>query len=153
MPPGDAEAAARRRLGNLTRIQENAREAWAWPRLETFAQALRYGLRGIRRSPGFALAVVLTLALGIGANAAIFTLVHAILMRSLPVADPAQLYRIGDTDDCCVEGGFPADSSTTGDVAIFSYDLYLNLKANTPEFEKLAAVQAGGQRWSVRRGN
>jgi predicted permease len=114
---------------------------------------IRYTLRQLRKAPGFTLTVVLTLALGIGANSAIFTLVHAILMRSLPVADPAQLYRIGDTDDCCVEGGFPADSSTTGDVAIFSYDLYLNLKANTPEFEKLAAVQAGGQRWSVRRGN
>jgi len=114
---------------------------------------IRYTLRQLRKSPGFTLTVVLTLALGIGANTAIFTLVHAILMRSLPVADPAQLYRVGDTDDCCVEGGFPADSSTTGDVAIFSYDLYRNLKANTPEFEKLAAVQAGGQRWSVRRGN
>ncbi len=114
---------------------------------------IRYTLRQLRKSPGFTLTVVLTLALGIGANSAIFTLVHSILMRSLPVADPGQLYRIGDTDDCCVEGGFPADSSTTGDVAIFSYDLFRNLKANTPEFEKLAAVQAGGQRWSVRRGN
>ena len=114
---------------------------------------IRYGLRQLRKSPGFTLTVVLTLALGIGANSAIFTLVHSILMRSLPVADPGQLYRIGDKDDCCVEGGFPEDSSTTGDMSIFSYELYRNLRANTPEFEPLAAVEAGGQRWSVRRGN
>jgi predicted permease len=114
---------------------------------------IRYTLRQLRTAPGFTLTVVLTLALGIGANSAIFTLVHAILMNSLPVTDPAQLWRIGDTDDCCVEGGFPADSSTTGDVSIFSYDLFQNLKANAPEFEQLAAVQAGGQRWSVRRGS
>ncbi len=113
----------------------------------------RYTLRQLRKSPGFTLTVVLTLALGIGANSAIFTLVHAILLRSLPVADPSRLYRIGDKDDCCVEGGFPEDSSTTGDMSIFSYDLFRYLKANSPEFEQLAAVQAGGQRWSVRRGN
>ena len=64
---------------------------------------------------------VITLALGIGANTAIFTLVQGILLRSLPVADPSRLYRIGDNDDCCVEGGFPGDASDTGDFTIFSY--------------------------------
>jgi len=114
---------------------------------------IRYALRQLRKSPGFTLTAVLTLALGIGANTAIFTLVHAILLRSLPVADPAQLYRIGDTDDCCVDGGFPGDASTTGDYSIFSFDLYQYLKNAAPEFEQLAAVQAGGGFWSVRRGN
>ena len=116
-------------------------------------QDIRYALRQLRKSPGFTITAVVTLALGIGANTAIFTLVHAILMRSLPVTDPARLYRIGDNDDCCVEGGFPGNASDTGDVTIFSTDLYQYLKDSSPEFEQLAAVQAGGWTWSVRRGN
>jgi predicted permease len=116
-------------------------------------QDIRYALRQLRKSPGFTLTAVVTLALGIGANTAIFTLVQGILLRSLPVANPAQLYRIGDNDDCCVEGGFPGDAGDTGDVSIFSTDLYLYLKSAAPEFEQLAAVQAGGGMWSVRRDN
>jgi predicted permease len=116
-------------------------------------QDLRYTLRQLRKSPGFTLTVIITLALGIGANTAIFTLVQGILLRSLPVTNPAQLYRIGDNDDCCVEGGFPGDASDTGDFTIFSTDLFQYLKNSTPEFEQLAAVQAGQGTWSVRRGN
>jgi hypothetical protein len=118
--------------------------------METLIQDLRYGLRQLRKAPGFTITAVLTLALGIGANTAIFTLLQGILLRTLPVADPARLYRIGDTDDCCVNGGFVSD---TGDFDIFSYDLYLHLKDSVPEFEQLAAVQAGQPRFSVRRGN
>jgi predicted permease len=114
-------------------------------------QDIRYALRQLHKSPGFTLTAIITLALGIGANTAIFTLVHGILMSSLPVSDPKQLYRIGDTDDCCVEGGFP--DGDTGDYSIFSADLYQYLRSNAPEFEQLAAVQAGGGTWSVRRGN
>jgi macrolide transport system ATP-binding/permease protein len=113
-------------------------------------QDLRYALRQLRKSPGFAATAIITLALGIGANTAIFTLVHGILLRSLPVSDPQQLYRVGDTDNCCVSGGFVSDK---GDFDIFSYDLYLHLKGSAPEFEQLAAMQAGQPRFSVRRGN
>jgi len=69
------------------------------------------------------------------------------------VSDPSKLIRIGDNDDCCVEGGFPGDAGETGDYTIFSTDLYKYLRNATPEFEQLAAVQAGGWQWSVRRGN
>jgi predicted permease len=118
--------------------------------MNQFLQDLRFALRQLRKSPGFSLTAIITLALGIGANTAIFTLVQGILLRSLPVADPAQLYRIGDTDDCCVNGGFVGEN---GDFDIFSYDLYKHLQEAAPEFQSLAAVQAGQSQWSVRRGN
>jgi len=111
---------------------------------------LRLTLRQFAKSPGFAATVILTIALGIGANTAIFTLVHAILLKSLPVANPAALYRIGDLDDCCVNGGYMNDN---GDFDLFSYDLYLELQSSTPEFEQLAAFQAGHNTMSVRVGN
>ena len=118
--------------------------------METLLHDLRYALRQLWKAPGFTVTAVITLALGIGANTAIFTLVQGILLRSLPVADPARLYRIGDTDDCCVEGGFPQDN---GDFDIFSYDLYLHMKNSAPEFEQLAAMQAGQSGFTVRRGD
>jgi macrolide transport system ATP-binding/permease protein len=118
--------------------------------MDTLFQDLSYALRQLRKSPGFTVTAVLTLALGIGANTAIFTLVHSILLRSLPVTDPAQLYRIGDTSECCVEGGYTSDN---GDFDLFSYQLYLHLKNSAPEFEQLAAMQAGQPSYSVRRGD
>jgi predicted permease len=109
------------------------------------AGALRYALRQFWFSRVFTAAAVLTLALGIGGTTAIFTLIHAVMLRSLPVADPARLYRIGDGDNCCVQGG-PQDRW-----GMFSFPLYERLKAETPEFEQVAAFQAGGPRLSVRR--
>jgi len=106
--------------------------------------------RQLRKSPGFAITVVLTIALGIGANTAIFTLVHAVLMKSLPVADPKTLLRVGDKGDCCVNGGFINDN---GDFDLFSYDLYQHLRETAPEFESLAAVQSGNNTMSLRRGS
>jgi len=121
--------------------------------MHSFFQDLAYAWRQLRKSPGFALTAGLTLALGIGANTAIFTLIQGILLRSLPVADPALLYRLGDTGDCCVDGGIPGDAGATGDFSIFSYDLYQHLKNSAPEFENLAAVEAGPRQWTVRRGD
>src|SRR6202789_1323214 len=115
--------------------------------MDTLIQDLRFALRRLRKSPAFTLIAIISLALGIGANTAIFTLVQGILLRSLPVADPAQLYRIGDKGQCCVDGGFPEDAAQSGDFSIFSTDLYLYLKNAAPEFEPLAAVQAGGATW------
>jgi predicted permease len=105
----------------------------------------RYALRQFRLSPVFTAAAVLTLALGIGGTTAIFTLIHAVMLRSLPVSDPGRLYRVGEGDDCCVEGG-PQDIW-----GMFSFPLYERLKAETPEFEEVAAFQAGRGRLSVRR--
>ncbi len=113
--------------------------------MDTPAAAVRYAVRQFWSSRVFTTAAVLTLALGIGGTTAIFTLIHAVMLRSLPVADPASLYRIGDGDDCCVEGG-PQDRS-----GMFSFPLYERLKAETPEFDQVAAFQAGGARVSVRR--
>jgi macrolide transport system ATP-binding/permease protein len=87
----EAQRAARLDLGNVGLIQEDTRAAWGWPVAEQFFQDLRYGARTILRSPGFALVATLTLALGIGANTAIFSFLDVLLMRSLPVADPASL--------------------------------------------------------------
>ena len=112
-------------------------------------QNIRLAFRSFLNSPGFSLTVVLTIALGIGANTAIFTLVHAVLMKSLPVVDPETLYRIGDRSDCCDYGGFPNDD---GDFDLFSYDLYRHLRDSTPEFEQLAAMQSGSKMVAVRRG-
>ncbi|MGC1105389.1 MAG: ABC transporter permease [Candidatus Acidiferrales bacterium] len=106
---------------------------------------LRYALRQFRLSPVFAASAVLTLALGIGGTTAIFTLIHAVMLRSLPVSDPATLYRVGDGNDCCVESG-PQDRW-----GMYSFPLYERLKSQTPEFEDVAAFQAAGSRMSVRR--
>ncbi len=106
---------------------------------------IRYALRQFRLSLVFTLTAMLTLALGIGGTTAIFSLIDSVMLRSLPVGDPSTLYRIGDGNDCCVEGG-PQDRW-----GMFSFPLYERLKAATPEFEQVAAFQAGGWRYSVRR--
>jgi predicted permease len=97
MPPGEARAAARRAFGNLTRTQEKARAAWQFPQFETVVQDIRYGLRGIRKSPSFSLVVILTLALGIGANTAIFSVVYSVLLRPLPYPHGERLVRLGES--------------------------------------------------------
>ena len=113
--------------------------------MQNLSGTFRYAMRQFRLSPVFAAAAILTLALGIGGTTAIFTLIDAVMLRSLPVTDPGRLYRIGEGDDCCVEGG-PQDNW-----GFFSYPLYERLKAEAPEFEEITAFQAGRGRLSVRR--
>jgi len=113
--------------------------------VQTLLQDIRYALRQLRHAPAFALTALLTLAIGIGATTAIFTLTHAIMLTSLPVADPAQLYRIGDTEECCVEGWEDDDWS------LFSYELYQRLAAAAPEFEETTAFQAAPGIYSIRQ--
>src|ERR1700742_4172040 len=107
--------------------------------MRVLLQDLRYALRQLRNTPGFTITALLTLALGIGANAAIFTLVHAVLLRNLPVADPKTLVRLGDAYQCCVGSGVPDGA----DYAAFSTATWEYVRKNTPEFEDLAAMQAG----------
>src|ERR687892_589521 len=113
--------------------------------MENPARAIRYAIRQFAASPVFTGAAVLTLALGIGGTTAIFSLIHAVMLRSLPVADPSSLYRIGEGDNCCVQGG-PQERW-----GMFSFPLFERLKADLPEFEEVTAFQAGGSRFSVRR--
>src|SRR5690349_2298579 len=91
MPRREAEHAARREFGNVTLTQEDARSVWRWTMLENFVMDVRYGLRTLRKSPGFTVTAILSLALGIGANTAIFSLVDALMLRWLPVRDPQNL--------------------------------------------------------------
>ncbi len=114
--------------------------------MQTLRQDIAYAFRQMRQSPVFTLTAMLTLALGIGATTAIFSLIHTVMLKSLPAADPASLYRIGDGPDCCVEGAMQENWG------MFSYPFYKRMKESTPEFSELAAFQAGGWDFSVRRG-
>ena len=106
---------------------------------------MRYAVRQFWLARIFTITAVLTLAVGIGGTTAIFTLMHAVMLQSLPVADPDRLYRVGDGTSCCVQGG-PQDRW-----GMFSFPLFERLKVEMPEFEEVTAFQAGGARLSVRR--
>src|SRR5687767_12040222 len=104
-----------------------------------------YALRTFRSARVFAATAVLTLALGIGGTTAIFTLMHALMLKSLPVTDPSRLYRIGDGSNCCVQGG------PQGRWGFFSFPLYARIKAETTQFEDITAFTTFVGRMSVRR--
>src|SRR5690348_18436451 len=108
-------------------------------------EEVRYALRQFRKAPGFTATAILTLALGIGATTAIFTLVHAVLLKSLPVARPEELVRIGNEENCCVDGGLQDNW------ALFSYAQYKQFKEQTPGFVELAAFQSGSSLVGVRQ--
>jgi putative ABC transport system permease protein len=110
---------------------------------------LRDAARQLGKAPGFTATALITLALGIGATTAIFTLVHQVMLKSLPVTRPGELWRIGDKDRCCNWGGYTQGDD--GDFALFSWEAYKHFRERTPEFTDLAALQAGNAPLGVRR--
>src|ERR1700694_5138826 len=116
LPRKDAAAAARREFGNLTLVRQDSREIWQWPSIENFLIDIRFGLRMLRKNPGFTAAAVLTLALGIGANTAVFGVMNAVLLRPLPFKQPSRLMML-------FEGipklGFPKMGFSAPDFVVF----------------------------------
>lgn len=143
----DARYAARRAFGNPTLIKEDVRRAWSGIWLEDLIKDVRHTLRDIRKSPAFAVTAIATLALGIGANTAIFTVINAVLMKSLPVRNPQELVVLGPAKASGNGSGIPRD----GSFSLYSFDLYQHLQS-THVFAGLCAVQSTSQtQVSVRR--
>ena len=146
MPPEQARREARLRFGNPVIVKERAAGADAALELDGLWRDLRHAVLQLKRSPAFTAAAVLTLALGIGATTAIFTLVQQVMLKSLPVAKPQELWRIGDKIHCCTWGGY----TQAGEFSLFSWELYQNFRLHTQGFTDLAAFQAGDLTLGVR---
>jgi len=135
MPRKEAAAAARRAFGNVTLAEEDGREVWRWPRVENMIEDARYGLRVLRKSPGFTAVAVMTLALGIGANTAIFSVVNAVLFRPLPFRDPGRLMVVWHTPP---QKSFPGVTKF-----VVSPANYLDWRDQNHVFEQMSAVGFG----------
>jgi macrolide transport system ATP-binding/permease protein len=146
----EARISALRMFGGVTQIKESYRTRRDLPFFTSLGRDVLYATRRLRSSPGFTFVVIATLALGIGVNTAMFTLVEGFLLRSLPVGDPSSLYRVGDRNTCCYHGNF---EYADGNFDLFSNDLYRRFRQAAPEFEQLAAVQAGGSGYTVQYGS
>jgi predicted permease len=126
MPPEEARYAAMRKFGNVTRVKEETWEVWSFVWFEQLFADMRFAARTLRKSPGFTAVAVLTLALGIGANTAIFSVVKAVLLRSLPFQDPAHLVRVNE-------------SVAKGGRSPVAYPNYLDWRAQNTVFQDMAA--------------
>jgi putative ABC transport system permease protein len=153
---GDARAAARREFGNVGLVKETTREMWGWAWLERLWQDVRFGLRMMRRSPGFTAVAVLTLALGIGATTAIFSVVDAVLLRPLPFPAPNQLVELWETESA--PGSYPltgadyidwrAQNQSFEDMAVYSFQESYNA-SGAGEPERAAVVETQANFFSV----
>ena len=127
-----ARQAALRRFGNVTRLREESQRAWGWEWLETLAQDAVYGVRSMLRTPAVTAVALLSLALGIGANTAIFSFLNAVMLRNLPVRDPQQLVKLGVEDWSGITDSFACTE-------LYSYPFYREFRAKNAVFSDTAA--------------
>ena len=132
VPDDEAARAAQRRLGNATLIRERTRDVWGWRWLDDLGRDVRHALRGLRRNAGFTATVVCVLAAGIGANSAMFGIVHGMLIRPLPYPDAGAIVRVGESPGVVL-------TNTTLPV----------LQAEAGSFEQLAAYRTRPFAWSA----
>jgi predicted permease len=150
MPPEEARYAAVRKFGNVTRVREETREVWSFPRFEELLQDIRYGLRVLRISPGFTCVAILTLALGIGANTAIYTLIDAVMLRMLPVKNPQELVSLNLAGS--LDTQFPRD--VDGDFSTeFPYPTFVQMREHNQVLSALFAFKDTGRLSVLVNGN
>ena len=133
LSPTAASQAANRKFGNVARLKEKSIMAWGWEGLESFIHDAAYGARALLRSPALTVLALLSLALGIGANTAIFSLLDAVMLRSLPVKEPAQLVLLGKGDTT----GITDDFARTD---LYSFPFYRQMQQNNQVFSDTAAI-------------
>jgi hypothetical protein len=144
LSPDAARRTAHLKFGNTTRIKEKSQIAWGSELLESFVQDLSYGARALLRSPALTVVALISLALGIGANTAIFSLLDAVLLRSLPVKDPGQLVLLGT-------GQSDGIGESIVDTDLYSYPFYRQLQKRNAVFSDVAASGSTGscRTWSA----
>ncbi len=147
LSPVEARRQAMLKFGAVEAVKESYRDGRGFPFAETLLQDTRYALRRLRKAPAFTSTTILMLALGIGATTSIFTLVHAVLLKSLAVTDPDELYRLGKEPRCCYWSGYSQDK----EFSLVSYDLYKHFRHNTKGFAELAAFSASETLFGVRQ--
>src|SRR5712671_828798 len=147
LSPAEARRQALLKFGGVEAMMDSYRDQRGLPFLDTLFQDTRQALRRLRMAPAFAIATILTLALGIGATTSIFTLVYAVLLKSLPVVNPSELYRMGRETRCCYVAGYSQEK----EFSLVSYDLYTYLRDHTKGFSELAAFPSVQHLFGVRR--
>jgi predicted permease len=143
--PQDAHRAARIEMGSIETVKHKVNSATWESTAESIMQDIRVSVRSLAKSPGFTIVAILSLALGIGGNTAIFTLIHQVLLRSLPVRDPQQLVTFGQSDGGGILGGVDL-----GSYAMFPWDFSRQLQENPGPFQGIAAYGSFSQKVSVR---